>query len=137
MARDTTKCPTWVLILTFLICSRENGFADNLATHSLIAGLWSSIYSLGEVLGPTLGGTLVEYFDFPTASTTFAGLNLVLALFGFTFFFLLRTTKDVPSEDVSKKREIVKRDIGATEVAEFAVEKFLKNGVRIKSVKTK
>lgn len=129
--------PTSVFF-TFVIFSRENGFEDNLGTHSLIAGLWSSIYSLGEVLGPTLGGTLVEYFDFPTTSTTFAGFNLFLSLSGLAYFFFMRRTKKELSVDVfPKKRELVKKDFSTTEVAEFAVEKFLKAGVRIKNVKTK
>lgn len=118
---------------------RDNGFADNLGTHSLVAGLWSSIYSLGEVLGPTIGGTLVEYFDFPTASTTFAGFNMFLSLCGFAYFFLFkRTSKDITNEEaLTKKHDIVKKDLVNGDGAEIIVEKFLKNGTRIKNVKTK
>lgn len=128
-----------ILTLTTFFFSRDNGFADNLSTHSLVAGLWSSFYSLGEVLGPTIGGALVEYFGFPAASTSFAALNMFLALFAFVFFFLDgRTTKEIPSGDVSsKKHDLVKKDLGITENGGFSVEKFLKNSVRIKSVKTK
>lgn len=117
---------------------RDNGFSDNLGTHSLVAGLWSSIYSLGEVLGPTLGGTLVEYFDFPTASTTFAGLNLFLSLCGFAYFLLTgRTSKEMTTDEtLCKKHDLVKKGFGNTEITDLSVEKYLKNGTRIKSVKT-
>ncbi|KAJ8978906.1 hypothetical protein NQ317_008885 [Molorchus minor] len=57
-------------ILYFL--EEENGFPENLGTHSVIAGLWSSAHSLGEVLGPILGGYLMEKFDFAITTTTFS-----------------------------------------------------------------
>lgn len=76
---------------------RENGFIENLGTHSVIAGLWSSVYSLGEVLGPVLGGYLMEKYDFPTTATTFSALNFAAALFGVLFFMHRRKLMLVPS----------------------------------------
>ncbi|XP_028131400.1 MFS-type transporter SLC18B1 isoform X1 [Diabrotica virgifera virgifera] len=64
--------PTYQFILDSAL---ENGYADDLATHSVIAGLWSSVYSLGEVLGPVLGGSLMEHYEFSNACATFAALN--------------------------------------------------------------
>nr|XP_023024252.1 MFS-type transporter SLC18B1-like [Leptinotarsa decemlineata] len=84
--------PTYQYILD---SSLEHGYADNLATHSVIAGLWSSIYSLGDVLGPILGGTLLENYHFPVSATSFAVLNFVVGVFSLIFFVYVKKTPNV------------------------------------------
>ncbi|RZC41028.1 MFS-type transporter SLC18B1-like [Asbolus verrucosus] len=76
--------PTYQAILDSAL---DGGFVDNLGTHSVIAGLWSSVYSLGEVLGPILGGTLLEHYGFSLTSTVFCCLNLTMAFLGTLYFF--------------------------------------------------
>ncbi|CAG9768967.1 unnamed protein product [Ceutorhynchus assimilis] len=66
----------------------ENGFQESLGTHSVIAGLWSSVYSLGEVIGPVLGGTLMQNFEFPVTSSTMALINFVGAILALIYFKL-------------------------------------------------
>ncbi|KAJ8920986.1 hypothetical protein NQ315_015781 [Exocentrus adspersus] len=96
--------PTYQFILD---TSLENGFVENLGTHSVIAGLWSSVYSLGEVLGPVLGGYLMEKYDFPVTTTTFSGLNLAMAVCGSIFFVQRRKTK-LPSTPPSEQNDNIK-----------------------------
>ncbi|KAJ3662536.1 hypothetical protein Zmor_006881 [Zophobas morio] len=85
--------PTYQAILDSAL---EEGFEDNLGTHSVIAGLWSCVYSLGEVLGPVIGGAVLQNFGFPVTSTVFSLLNLVMAVVG-TFYFFLRKRKNSSS----------------------------------------
>ncbi|XP_076257050.1 MFS-type transporter SLC18B1-like isoform X1 [Rhynchophorus ferrugineus] len=77
--------PTYQYILD---SSMKNGFKECLGTHSVIAGLWSSVYSLGEVVGPVLGGALMEHFGFPTVSTVFAALNFIVGIIALVYFKL-------------------------------------------------
>jgi MFS family permease len=69
------------------------GFDDNLGTHSVIAGLWSCVYSLGEVLGPILGGALLQNCGFSVTSTVFSCLNFVVAILATSYFFLRNKSK--------------------------------------------
>lgn len=67
------------------VCS-EGGCEESLATHGVVAGLWSAAYSLGEVLGPMAGGLLLEHYGFPVASTFIAAVNLVLVIASAIYF---------------------------------------------------
>ncbi|XP_030765436.1 MFS-type transporter SLC18B1-like isoform X3 [Sitophilus oryzae] len=90
--------PTYQYILD---SSMENGFHECLGTHSVIAGLWSSVYSLGEVVGPVLGGVLMQHFGFPTLSTTFAIINFVAGVITLIYF---RSKRSKSIEKVPNKK---------------------------------
>lgn len=64
----------------------EGGFPDSLSTCSLVAGLWSCMYALGEVLGPSLSGVLVQHVGFAMAATIQAGMSFTLAIICFIYF---------------------------------------------------
>lgn len=64
----------------------EGGCSDSLSTYSVVAGVWSCMYSLGEVLGPTLGGILQESYGFPVTSTIMASVTFFLGIMGCIFF---------------------------------------------------
>ena len=66
--------PTFECILDLAV---EKGFADNVKTYSLVSGLWSSMYSLGEVSGPLFGGLFVDVFDFRHGVTVMAAFSLI------------------------------------------------------------
>jgi len=66
--------PTFECILDLAI---EKGFGDNVKTYSLVSGLWSSMYSLGEVSGPLFGGLFVDIFDFRNGVSIMAGFSLL------------------------------------------------------------
>ncbi|RWS05685.1 MFS-type transporter-like protein, partial [Dinothrombium tinctorium] len=65
---------------TILVTAIGRGFADDISTHSLVSGLWSSMYALGDVTGPLLGGVLFEAVGFALASTIMGGFALTAAL---------------------------------------------------------
>ncbi|KAJ8960835.1 hypothetical protein NQ318_020131 [Aromia moschata] len=109
--------PTYQFILD---SSLQSGFVENLGTHSVIAGLWSSVYSLGEVLGPVLGGYLMEKYDFPHYHHHRKPLSSVLP--------------------VSGKEEEVRKEYfkDLSQLTTIGLEKTTKNGhLRIECLKTK
>lgn len=67
----------------------KGGCGDSLATCSVVAGVWSCMYSLGEVIGPSLGGFLLQYYGFPITATVMASMTLVLVSFISTNLFKL------------------------------------------------
>lgn len=44
----------------------------------MVAGIWACMYSLGEVIGPAMGGFLLQYYGFPFTSTVMASITFVL-----------------------------------------------------------
>ncbi|XP_044742463.1 MFS-type transporter SLC18B1-like isoform X2 [Chrysoperla carnea] len=80
-----TLLPTFQRVLSSAV---EGGFPDSLSTCSLVAGLWSCMYALGEVLGPALGGILLEHVGFPMAATIQALMSFTLAILTLLYFTL-------------------------------------------------
>lgn len=97
----------------------EGGFGDSLRTQSLISGLWSCAYSLGEVIGPALGGALLENYDFPITATTIAILNLVIAIISGLYFF---NRKRVDVECEHKKPDETDSSAPSNEFSIFTIE---------------
>lgn len=74
--------PTFPAVLN---SATEGGLEGTLPTYSLVAGLWSSMYSLGEVLGPSLGGFLMQHYGFPITATVMASMTFFLVINAFAF----------------------------------------------------
>ncbi|XP_052765930.1 MFS-type transporter SLC18B1-like isoform X2 [Mya arenaria] len=64
----------------FLMTAQEQGLEDNTMTYSLVAGVWMSMYSLGDFIGPSVGGFLLDTVGFPEMTTFSAGLSLLMAI---------------------------------------------------------
>ena len=77
----------------------ENGFADDVRTYSLISGLWGSMFSLGEVTGPVLGGLLVDSFNFKTASTIMSTLSTLSVITSIVTWVIRKRKKRQPHRD--------------------------------------
>ncbi|XP_035663881.1 MFS-type transporter SLC18B1-like isoform X1 [Branchiostoma floridae] len=79
------------LVPTFselLNSAREAGLEeDSLATYGLVSGVYNCMYSLGEFIGPTIGGFLDDQYQFPIASTATAGFGGIVVI-GMSFFYL-------------------------------------------------
>lgn len=69
--------PTFQSMMDYAI---DAGFEDGISTYSVVSGLWAASYSLGDFVGPSLGGVLVKASDFPTAATGVAGIIIVGAV---------------------------------------------------------
>ncbi|KAK9879739.1 hypothetical protein WA026_006799 [Henosepilachna vigintioctopunctata] len=78
-----TLLPTFRGILT---SATNAGHKESLGTYSIVAGVWSCLYSLGEVIGPSLGGFLLQYYGFPLMSTVMAALTFAIGVFTLCFY---------------------------------------------------
>nr|XP_022912860.1 MFS-type transporter SLC18B1-like [Onthophagus taurus]XP_022912871.1 MFS-type transporter SLC18B1-like [Onthophagus taurus] len=83
--------PTFQGVLTSAI---EGGYSNAIPTYGIVAGIWSCMYSLGEVIGPSLGGILLEHYGFAVASTTMAGSTFILGISIWIFYFIRRKMLD-------------------------------------------
>ncbi|XP_017769285.1 PREDICTED: MFS-type transporter SLC18B1-like [Nicrophorus vespilloides] len=104
--------PTYQSILDGAV--RDGGFSDNIGTHSLVAGLWSCIYSLGEMLGPAIGGALLQQWGFPTAATCLAGANLLAAICTSIFFYMKRVRSKVEAVPKDSDSDLEKTNSATT-----------------------
>jgi len=61
------------------------GLPDTIGTKGILSGIYSGCFSIGAVIGPTVGGFLTDHMSFDWASTIFAFLvlfeGLVLIIF--------------------------------------------------------
>ncbi|XP_052085589.1 MFS-type transporter SLC18B1-like isoform X2 [Mytilus californianus] len=62
----------------YVSIAEELGFDDDLGMYGIVAGLWGSFYALGDFLGPTIGGTLLDIYGFPFCCTITAGACLFM-----------------------------------------------------------
>lgn len=65
--------PTFEALFDYCL---KSGFRDNIKTYGKVSGLWGCLFSLGEFIGPFLGGWVVEISDFQTASTIIALITI-------------------------------------------------------------
>ncbi|XP_015928379.1 MFS-type transporter SLC18B1 isoform X2 [Parasteatoda tepidariorum] len=86
----------------FIVCM-NNGFEDDINTYSVVSGLWNSVYSLGEVTGPSLGGVLCDFYSFPQAASLMALCTLLAFALGLVawlnprhIFGLYNVVEDAP-----------------------------------------
>ncbi|CAG0916519.1 unnamed protein product [Notodromas monacha] len=73
----------WGLVPTFqlvLDAASDAGYKENISTYGLVSGVWTSLYSLGEVLGPALGGLLMDNFGFGVTSTLFGITTIAVGI---------------------------------------------------------
>ncbi|XP_071946000.1 MFS-type transporter SLC18B1-like [Antedon mediterranea] len=68
--------PTYQDLLSTVV---HNGMPDVISTHSVVSGMFNSAFSLGSFFGPTMGGLLVDKFNFAVSSSIFGLLNLISA----------------------------------------------------------
>ena len=74
---------------------RKRGFPDNVPTYGIVSGLWSSAFALGLFIGPSVGGALLDIFDFRTGTYCVLGSQILVVssslpdsctFFALTFF---------------------------------------------------
>ncbi|KAF0288170.1 MFS-type transporter SLC18B1 [Amphibalanus amphitrite] len=57
-----------------------HGMEDNLVTHSFVSAVFGAVFSIGNVVGPTLGGYITDLYGFPVAATGLAGFGVLVAI---------------------------------------------------------
>ena len=53
------------------LAATKHGYPDDIATNSMLSGLWTSSFYLGNFLGPTLAGVLVDSYGFRWSTQIF------------------------------------------------------------------
>merc|ERR1740124_1881984 len=56
----------------------QMGFADDINTYVMISGIWLSAFSLGNFVGPTIAGALVETEGFRNTTMIFFALYCLM-----------------------------------------------------------
>ncbi|XP_071944869.1 MFS-type transporter SLC18B1-like [Antedon mediterranea] len=70
-----------------IIAAVFNGFTEDTKTYSVLSGIRTCAYSFGAFVGPTLGGILVEQFDFATATLIYGLFTLFVCFMTILFCF--------------------------------------------------
>ena len=68
--------------------AESEGFADDPETNAFLAGIWTGSYYLGNLVGPTAAGYMIEYKGFRwTSLLFFVGevFNSILSIFCLIF----------------------------------------------------
>ncbi|CAK1548418.1 unnamed protein product [Leptosia nina] len=99
MSVALTLLPTFQGVLTSSIY--EGGCPEAIATYSAVAGVWSCCYSLGEVLGPAVGGALAETYGFPFCATLCAAACFTMGVVTLAFFSLRESSKWIDEDTLS------------------------------------
>lgn len=90
----------------FILFRVEGGFEDNLGIQGVVAGLWASVYSLGEVIGPVTGGALLDNFGFPVTVEVMALMNILMSIITLVYFFYRRKLlKSKTTETLKEPKE--------------------------------
>ncbi|XP_022919162.1 MFS-type transporter SLC18B1-like [Onthophagus taurus] len=83
--------------------SITHGFQNNLETHGLISGLWTSSFAFGAFIGPSVSGILFDSVGFRNATMFIFGLHLLVGLFVAMFIiFGKRPREYVEIKDADK-----------------------------------
>jgi len=75
----------------------EEGLSDNIVTYGLVSGLWSTAFYLGEFLGPTITGVMIDNYGFGWSSTVILSLHFLVVLiiiFYLLYCLMCKRTKD-------------------------------------------
>lgn len=78
----------------------DDGLPDNMVTYGLVSGLWSTAYYLGDFLGPTLTGILIEYVGFGWSSTVIFSLHFLCLLIIICYIYYTFSCKVTDVDDV-------------------------------------
>ncbi|XP_043923088.1 MFS-type transporter SLC18B1-like [Protopterus annectens] len=63
-----------------LLSAKNHGFEDNLRTLGLVSGLFTSLWSLGNVIGPTIAGILSDVAGYKWAFAIEGSLLFLVAI---------------------------------------------------------
>jgi len=82
------------------------GYADDLNTYIMISGMWSASFYIGNFIGPTAAGFLVDAYGFEWTTVVFFSLyGFILLVDIFELSFNVKKTKEALSYDKMEKRE--------------------------------
>ena len=62
----------------YILALSTEGFVDQIDTYALISGLFTSLYSAGAFIGPSVGGLLVQSVAFRKASMLPLSIEIIV-----------------------------------------------------------
>ncbi|CAL8093265.1 unnamed protein product [Orchesella dallaii] len=95
-----------VFVSSFILALRHSidaGFPDNVATYSVVSGMWASVLALGLFIGPSIAGYLFEAVGFQWGSVFVCGAGVILSIA--VLAFLLFNGKRKPDGSTSDSSE--------------------------------
>ena len=95
-----------ILVSTFSRAYKRSialGYCDSVATYLVLTGYWNGSMHLGNFVGPTVSGFLVEYFGFASATLfTFVAFSVMLIIDIVQFISSVKTSKKSKSYEELK-----------------------------------
>ncbi|XP_015836088.1 MFS-type transporter SLC18B1 isoform X2 [Tribolium castaneum] len=73
----------------------ENGYENNVTTHSYVISTWTFMFSLGEILGPAVGILVYQKYDFWVVCWMIATLNILVGFLCTLFFYCKRNKRNI------------------------------------------
>jgi len=95
-------------VSSFILALRHSiaaGFPDNVATYSVVSGLWASVLALGLFIGPSVAGYLFDTVGFQWGSTFVVAAGALLILTIVLFLICDGKSKDTASSSSSENSE--------------------------------
>ena len=92
-----------------LAAGLRHGLPDDLVTQSFVSGVLCTVSSLGYVVGPPLGGLVVELYGFPVMMTCLAGLVLLVSALNMVYAvssacYRMKSVMSSSSDDLSSEQ---------------------------------
>ncbi|CEF65310.1 MFS-type transporter SLC18B1 [Strongyloides ratti] len=72
------------------IITEEYGYPNNMNTNGILSGIFTCVFSLGGFIGPTIGGILVQYYQYTIASTIIGYAHCVFVVIFIVFYIIPR-----------------------------------------------
>ncbi|KAF6036445.1 hypothetical protein EB796_005251 [Bugula neritina] len=89
--------------------NRVNGHSkDSIQTYAAVSGTINSVYALGNMIGPIMGGAITENLNFPWMLTVMAFIEIVMLVAMATYLLVMKISQQPLSADsikVDKEKE--------------------------------
>ncbi|ODM98602.1 MFS-type transporter SLC18B1 [Orchesella cincta] len=106
-------------VSSFILALRHSiaaGFPDNVATYSVVSGMWASVLALGLFIGPSIAGYLLESVGFQWGSVFVCGSSFILTIAVIAFLLFTDKTKAYTRpgyQDTSERARLIE-EVGDT-----------------------
>ncbi|XP_071481859.1 MFS-type transporter SLC18B1-like [Diadema antillarum] len=64
----------------FYLAALKNDLPNDMSTQAVVSGIYNSVYSLGNFVGPSVGGVMMDTYGFDWSVTILAGIQILVAI---------------------------------------------------------
>ncbi|RZC41027.1 hypothetical protein BDFB_000555 [Asbolus verrucosus] len=79
----------------FFTMGGEKGFENTVTTHSYVISTWTFMFSIGEILGPSMGLTLYKKYSFAVVSLVISTINILMAFVCTIFLYCKAKNRNI------------------------------------------